>query len=136
MAMGMRALQECVRGVMAELKVDLERTWLKSTTLWSVVILVVAGTLWFARVDNAIGTIQTTIERDATMHEKDRTEIVSSIKEVRDELRKLVSENVSQRQSSAWLELFQITFQAWVDKIRSDNPTFKVPDFKVPSLPR
>jgi len=116
--------------------VDPEKTWLKSTTLWSALIITVTGTLLYARMDNAIRTIQTTIEHDATLHEKDRTEIVGSIREVRDELRKLVSENVSQRQSLAWLDLFQVTVQAWVDKMRSDNPTMKVPDLKVPALPR
>jgi len=134
--MGMHALRECVRGVMTELKVDLERTWLKSTTLWSALIITVTGTLLYARMDNAIGTIQKTIETDAAMHEKDRTQIVDSIREVRDELRKLVSENVSQRQLSAWLELFQVTVQGWTDKMRSENPTLKISDLKVPALPR
>jgi hypothetical protein len=121
---------------MADTKLDPDRTWLKSTTLWSALIITVTGTLLYARMDNAISTIQRTIEHDAVLHEKDRTEIVDSIREVRDELRKLVSENVSQRQSTAWLELFQITVQAWVDKMRSDNPNLKVPDLKVPALPR
>jgi hypothetical protein len=121
---------------MTELKVDLERTWLKSTTLWSALIITVTGTLLYARMDNAIGTIQKTIETDAAMHEKDRTQIVDSIREVRDELRKLVSENVSQRQLSAWLELFQVTVQGWTDKMRSENPTLKISDLKVPALPR
>jgi len=116
--------------------IDPERTWLKSTTLWSALIITVTGTLLYARMDNAISTIQTTIEHDATLHEKDRTEIVGSIREVRDELRKLVSENVSQRQSLAWLDLFQITVQAWIDRMRSDNPTMKIPDLKIPALPR
>jgi hypothetical protein len=116
--------------------IDPERTWLKSTTLWSALIITVTGTLLYARMDNAIRTIQTTIEHDATLHEKDRTEIVGSIREVRDELRKLVSENVSQRQSLAWLDLFQITVQAWIDRMRSDNPTMKIPDLKIPALPR
>lgn len=121
---------------MTSLRLDPDKTWLKSTTLWGALIITVTGTMLYARMDSAIRTIQTTIERDAAMHEKDRDAIVGSIREVRDELRKLVGESVSLRQSGAWLELFQITIQAWVDKLRSDNPTLKVGDLKVPALPR
>lgn len=121
---------------MTSIRLDPDRTWLKSTTLWGALIITVTGTMLYARMDSAIRTIQTTIERDAAMHEKDRDAIVGSIREVRDELRKLVGESVSVRQSGAWLELFQITIQAWVDKLRSDNPGMKVPDLKVPALPR
>jgi hypothetical protein len=121
---------------MTDIKLDMDRTWLKSTTLWGALAITVTGTLLYARMDSAIRTIQQTIEHDAGLHEKDRTEIVGSIREVRDELRKLVSENVSQRQSGAWLTLFQLTWQAWLDKLRGDNPNLKVPDFKVPELPR
>ena len=121
---------------MANTLLDPDRTWLKSTTLWGALIITVTGTMLYARMDSAIRTIQTTIERDAAMHEKDRDAIVSSIREVRDELRKLVGENVSLRQSGAWLELFQITVDAWTDKLRSDNANLKVPALKVPALPR
>lgn len=115
---------------------DPERTWFKSTTVWAAGVLLITGTMLYARMDSAIRTIQVTIEHDATLHEKDRTEIVGSIREVRDELRKLVSENVSLRQSGAWLEVFQITLDAWCDKLRSDNANLKVPALKVPALPR
>ena len=121
---------------MTSIRLDPDRTWLKSTTLWGALIITVTGTMLYARMDGAIRTIQTTIEQDALLHEKDRDAIVASIREVRDELRKLVSENVSLRQSSSWLDLYQLTMQAWIDKIRSDNPALKVPDFKVPALPR
>ena len=121
---------------MAELKLDMDRTWLKSTTLWGALVITVTGTLLYARMDSAIRTIQSTIEHDALLHEKDRDAIVSSIREVRDELRKLVSENVSIRQSASWLDLYQLTMQAWIDKMRSDNPSMKIADFKVPALPR
>ena len=121
---------------MSDIKLDMDRTWLKSTTLWAALVITVTGTLLYARMDGAIHTIQQTIEHDASLHEKDRTEIVGSIREVRDELRKLVSENVSLRQSGAWIELFQLTWHSWLDKLRSENPAMKVPDFKVPELPR
>lgn len=120
----------------ADVKLDMDRTWLKSTTLWGALIITVTGTMLYARMDSAIRTIQTTIESDAAMHEKDRIAIVDSIREVRDELRKLVSENVSLRQSAAWLELFQVTLQAWIDKMRAENPSLKIGDIKVPALPR
>jgi hypothetical protein len=32
--------------------------------------------------------------------------------------------------------MFQLTWQAWIEKLRSDNPNLKVPEFKVPQLPR
>lgn len=121
---------------MANTLLDPDRTWLKSTTLWGALVLTATGTLLYARMDSAISTIQATIEQDALLHEKDRDAIVSSIREVRDELRKLVGESVSLRQSGAWIEVFQLTMQAWIDKMRGDNPAMKVPDFKVPALPR
>ena len=121
---------------MTSIRLDPDRTWLKSTTLWGALIITVTGTMLYARMDSAIRTIQTTIEQDAVLHEKDRDAIVASIREVRDELRKLVSENLSLRQSNAWIEMYQLTIQAWVDRLRSDNPSLKVQDIKVPAVPK
>lgn len=101
-----------------DVKLDMDRTWLKSTTLWGALVITVTGTLLYARLDNTVASLKVTME------------------DVRDELRKLVSENVSTRQSGAWLELFQLTLNAWVDKARSENPTLKIGDLKVPALPR
>jgi hypothetical protein len=124
--MGLQALRKRIGGLMADLKVDLERTWLRATTLWAAVVLTAWVTMLYVRTGAAIETIQTTIQM----------QLVPSIKEVRDELRQLAAENVSIRQIAAWMDLYQITVQAWTDKMRSENPNLKISDLKVPALPR
>ncbi len=110
---------------MTDVKLDTATTWLRTTTVGALLALVASATLIYASINTAIGNLQ--VGQDS---------IVRSVGEMRDELRKLVSENVSQRQSLAWLDLFQLTWSSWVEKLRSDNQSLKVSDFKVPPLPR
>lgn len=106
------------------LVVDPNRIGFRGPTVWLLLIIAVGGALGYARFDNAIDTIQNTIVRDAVNHEKDREAIVMSIREVRDEVRKLIVDTVATRQAQAWIELF-----------RSANKA-KFPDLVVPDLPR
>lgn len=124
-------------------KLDPEKTWFKSTTLWGALGLTITGTLIYARLDyrqsqmtDALAVLQKTIEKESSVREKGFGEIVVNVREMRDELRKLVSENVSLRQGHSWVELYQLTLNAWIDKLRADNPNLHVPDLKVPDVPK
>jgi len=119
---------------------DIENTKLRLASLWAIVGAMALG-VWFqatfvSEQRNAVRVIQETIERDALVHEKDREEMVGAIREVRDEIRKLVSDLVQARQANSWLETYQIVFDAWLDALRNLNPTLKVPPHKIPPLPR
>lgn len=95
------------------MKFDIENIWVRLGTGLSVVGAAVAVTLLYARMDSTIVTLA-----------NGQAEIVKSVGEVRDDLRKLVSEHVSVRQAQAWLELFKALNKA------------EFPKLSVPDLPR
>lgn len=107
-----------------DMKLDPQNLWLRAPTVWLLVVIAVGGAVGYTRFSNAIDVIQTTISKDAVAHEKDREAIVESIREVRDELRKLVVDMVATRQAQGWIELF-----------RSANK-IKFPELVIPDLPR
>lgn len=128
---------------MPDVKLDMDKTWLKSTTLWGALCLSVTGTLLYARIDyrqsqmtEAISILQKTIEKESSVRETGFGDIATRVTEVRDELRKLVSENISQRQGNTWVEVFQLTVNAWIERMRADNPSLKIQDLKVPPVPK
>lgn len=107
-----------------DVKVDPDKLWLRAPAVWLLLVIAVGGALGYARFDNAVAILQETVARNAKAHAEDRAAIVESIKEVRDELRKLVVDMVATRQAQAWIELF-----------RSANRS-KFPELVVPDLPR
>lgn len=124
--------------------IDEEKVWFRGTAFKAVlggviaivVTLVIPGTLFYARVTNAFEVIQATIARDAKAHEDDRQAIVESIREVRDELRRMILDSVATRQAQTWIEMWQQAVDAWIITTSAQNPTLKVPPLKVPPLPR
>lgn len=105
-----------------------EKTWIRSTTVWATIALMVTGAFllssFVSEMRNAVATIKETISRDAKIHEQDQDQIVSSIREVRDELRKMVLDSVATRQAQQWIELARAANKA------------KYPDLVWPDLPR
>ena len=92
-----------------EVKLDLATTWLKAPSVWALAVFLISGTMLYSRMNTAIEQLQ-----------GGQNTIVSSVGEMRDDLRKLVSEHVAQRQFIAWVALFQALNK----------------DLKVPELPR
>lgn len=88
------------------------------------------------RTEHAFERIQSALEAEAKARAMESDALVRSVNEVRDAVKQLVVDTVSVRQSVAWLEVFQMSVDAWIARFRSDNPSAKVPDLKVPSLPR
>ena len=111
-----------------DMLVNPERTWINSRTMWAVVAILATGTFlvasFISEMRNAVSTIKETISRDARIHEQDRDQIVSSIREVRDELRKMVTDSVATRQAQQWIDTFRLLNKA------------KFPELQVPDLPR
>jgi hypothetical protein len=110
--------------LMPDIKLTPEKTWFQATFMWACIALAVGGTLLYARIDSQIGDILATMDRDVKSRDIDRGEVVSSVHEVRDELRKLVTETVAQRQANAWIELARALNKA------------KFPELVWPDLPR
>jgi len=90
----------------SEVKLDVAATWLRSTTVWSLVVMVVAATLIYERMNSAINRLQ-----------DGQASIVTSVGDMRNDLRSLVAENIAQRQ-----------FQSWLELLRALNKDLKVPD--------
>lgn len=112
----------------ANILLNPEKTWIRSTTVWAAFGVLVVGAFllsgFVAEMRNAVSTIKETISRDAKIHEEDRVTIVNSIREVRDELRRMVLDSVATRQAQQWIELARAANKA------------KYPDLIWPDLPR
>lgn len=87
------------------MKIDPETIWLKATRLGPIVVLTAAVVVFYMRVEHAIDTLQATVSRDASQRTEERENIVNSVNEVRDELRKVFVDTVLARQAQAWIEM-------------------------------
>jgi hypothetical protein len=114
---------------MPEPKIDPDTTWMRVKHLGPVIAITATAVIFYMRMDNAISTIQMTLAADGIAYRE-------GLRDVKDEIRRMGSESVSVRQSAAWLELFQMTWNAWIADLRSKNPALQVGDFKTPALPR
>lgn len=93
--------------------VPAEKVVWKSPTVWLLCGLVALGTLNYAQVTGAISDLQ-----------KGQQEVVKSVDQVRDEVRKLIVDQVAVRQATQWIELFRALNRA------------KYPELVIPDLPR
>jgi truncated hemoglobin YjbI len=74
--------------------------------VWALGAFLVSATLLYARMDAAIVQLQ-----------GGQAEIVKGVGDMRDDLRKLVTENISQREFDAWLKL-----------LKAMNPSLSLPE--------
>lgn len=104
--------------------VDPDNTWVRSSLVYSMLALTaslcVFGTMFYMRVDS----MGKEIESDRISREKDRDMFVASMREIRDELRRVAFDTVAARQ-----------FDTWVVMFRTLNAE-KLPSLTIPDLPR
>jgi hypothetical protein len=92
-------------GIEKPLHVDTSTTWVKATRIGQVVLITAAVVAVYMRIDNAIADLQRTVNHDAAQRLEERENIVRSVNQVRDELRKVFVDTVLARQAQAWIEL-------------------------------
>lgn len=94
-------------------EVQAEKVVWKSPTVWLLCGLVAIAVLNYSQITGAIEDLQ-----------KGQKEVVKSVDQVRDELRKLITDQVAVRQATIWIDLARQLNKA------------KYPDLIWPDLPR
>lgn len=101
----------------ANVLVEPNNTWLKSSLVWTMIgltaSLTMGGTLMYSKFDTALNTLR-----------GDIVEMADSLREIRDELRQSRLDSVAVRQATTWIEL-----------ARTANKS-KFPELIWPDLPR
>lgn len=93
-----------------EMKIDLANSWFKGPSMYVAGVLLITATAIYVRMDTSIGQLQ-----------EGQNEVVNAIKGMREDMRNLGHDHVSQQQ-----------FRVWAELLRAVNGV----NLKVPELPK
>jgi len=113
------------------LKIDAGNTWMRGPLIYTLMTLTasvcIGGTAFYFRVDSMGAAMQADREARAKEREEEnnnRTKLIESIREVRDELKRAVFDSVATKQLQTWIELAKAANRS------------EYPDIIWPDLPR
>ena len=94
-----------LQGSSAGVNLDPERMTVKVARIGPIVVLACTVVVFYLRMDYAIDALQKTTASESMQRARERENIVTSVNEVRDELRKVFIDTVLTRQAQSWIEL-------------------------------
>jgi hypothetical protein len=125
---------------MTEQKLDPATAWFRGKQVWAWLVAAVVATAYYVDTRNrdteAIRVINKTVQDQGEDHKADLDRVVTAVEKVESAVKQLVTDAVARRSAEQWIENAQIRFDAWLDRLRAENPSLKAPAYVFPALGR
>lgn len=115
-----------------KLLVEPNNTWLRSSLVWTLVTMTAAASVWATMFYASVDSLAVEFRRDREDRARERAEFLDGLHAIRDELRKLITDSVAQRQATGWIDQTRLLNLPLNEALKAKG----MPPLIFPDLPR